>query len=407
MATTTLAVVDAVLKEVYEDRLRDQLQSDMITLKRIEQTSEGVTSQVGGKYVTFPIRTRRNHGIGARAENTALPVPQSQKYAAARVSLAYLYGAAELTGQAMELADKNFQAFISVLQQELEGLRQTLSKDMNRQMYGTNAGILATANGVGTTTTFVVSDANAQYLEVGMIIDIFDTSAAGLMANAPFEITALASASGTTTATFTPAAGVATASGDTVHRFGSRNLETIGFKEIVDDTGTLYNINPTTEPVWKAVDHNNGGTLRALSEGLMINLADTIRKNGGKTTVGFASPGVRRAYFTLLVQQRRYTNTTKFEGGFTGLAFTTDHGDIPIIADWDCQPNRMYFINEKELKLYRESDWSFMNRDGSNWQRKITSTGNFDAYQTMMYKYCQLGTHRRNSHGLLDDITEA
>lgn len=407
MATTTLAVVDAVLKEVYEPRMRDQLQSDTITLKRIEQTSEGVTSEVGGKYVTFPIRTRRNHGIGARAENTALPVAQSQKYAAARVSLAYLYGAVELTGQTMKLADKEFQAFVSVLEQELSGLRETLAKDMNRQMYGTSAGIIATATAAGSTTTFVTTDAQAQYFEVGMIIDIFDTSAAGLMTGGPFEITTLASAAGNTTVTYTGASGAATASGDTVHRFGSRNLETIGFREIVDDTGTLYNINPATEPVWKAVDNNNAGTPRALSEGLMIKTADDVRKNGGKTTVIFTSMGVRRAYFQLLVQQRRYTDTKKFEGGFSGLAFTTDWGEIPVISDWDCQASRMYFINEKELKLYREADWGFMDMDGSKWQRKITSAGNFDAYQAMMFKYCQLGTHRRNSHAVLDDITEA
>jgi hypothetical protein len=407
MATTTLATVDAVLKEVYEPRMRDQLQSDTITLKRIEQTSEGVTSEVGGKYVTFPIRTRRNHGIGARAENTVLPNAQSQKYAAARVSLAYLYGAAELTGQAMELADKNFQAFVSVLSQELEGLRQTLSKDMNRQTYGTSVGILATATGAGSTTTFVTTDAGAQYLEVGMILDIFDTSAAGLMTGGPFEITGLASAAGNTTVTYTGASGAATASGDTLHRAGSRNLETIGFREIIDDAGTLYNINPATEPVWKSIDNNNAGTPRALSEGLMIKTADDVRKNGGKTTVIFTSPGVRRAYFQLLVQQRKYNDTTEFEGGFKGLKFTTDAGEIPVISDWDCQPGRMYFVNEKEIKLYREADWSFMNRDGSNWQRKITSAGKFDAYETMMYKYCQMGTHRRNSHALLDDITEA
>jgi hypothetical protein len=407
MATTTLATVDSLLKEIYEPQLRDQLQSDTITLKRIEQTSEGVDSQVGGKYVTFPIRTRRNHGIGARAENTVLPVAQSQKYASARVSLAYLYGAAELTGQTMELADKNFQAFASALQQELEGLRQTLAKDMNRQTYGTSAGILATATGAGSTTTFVTTDADAQYLEVGMQLDIFDTSAAGLMTGAPFEITSLVSAGGNTTVTYTGASGAATATGDTLHRFGSRNLETIGFKDIVLDTNTLYNINPATEPVWKSVVNANGGVNRALSEGLMIKVADDVRRNGGKTTVIFTTMGVRRAYFQLLVQQRRYTNTKEFAGGFNGLAFTTDWGEIPVVSDWDCQANRMYFLNEKEIKLYRESDWSFMNRDGSNWQRKITSAGSFDAYQTMMYKYCQLGTHRRNSHALLSDITEA
>jgi hypothetical protein len=63
----------------------------------------------------------------------------------------------------------------------------------------------------------------------------------------------------------------------------------------------------------------------------------------------------------------------------------------------------MYFLNEKEMKIYRESDWSFMDRDGSKWQRVI----GYDAYDATLYKYCQLGTHRRNSHGLLDDITES
>ena len=107
MATTTMATVDEILKEVYEKGINDQLQSDVIALKRIEKTSEGVTHEVGGKYVRFPIRVARNHGIGARIENEALPVPRTQTYADARVQLKYLYGALELTGQTFELASAN------------------------------------------------------------------------------------------------------------------------------------------------------------------------------------------------------------------------------------------------------------------------------------------------------------
>ncbi len=406
MATTTLATVDSLLKEIYEDRLRDQLQSDMTTIKRIEQSSEGVTHEVGGKYVTFPIRTRRNHGIGARAENTPLPVPRSQGYSVARVRLTYLYGAAELTGQTMELAKTNPQAFVSALEQELEGLRQTLAKDMNRQVYGTSAGIIGTAAS-GTTTTFVLTDANAQYFETGMILEFWDTSVGAFHTGAPHEVTSVTSDGTNTTVTFNPATSVAIAVGDTAHRQGSRNLETIGLQEIVNNTGTLYDIDPTVEPVWKSVVNANGGTPRALSEGMMIRMTDDIRKNGGKTTVIFQSPGVRRAYFNLLVQQRRFTGTKEFTGGFTGLVFTTDAGEIPVVVDWDCQPNRQYYVNEKELKVYKEGDWAFMDRDGSKWQRKITPEGTFDAYTCMYYSYRQLGTHRRNSHGLLSDIIEA
>ena len=405
MATTTMATVDNILKEVYEGQLRDQLQSDTVTLKRIESSSEGVTHEVGGKYVTFPIRTKRNQGVGARIENEALPIARSQSYATARVSLKYLYGALEMTGQTFELADKNFQAFASALDEEMKGLRQTLSKDMNRQTYGTNAGKLATATAAGSTTTFVVADAGAQYLEEGMFVDIFTSADAVRVADA--TITSITSAGGNTTVTFTPAAGVASASGDYITRDNSRTKEITGLSQIVAATGSVYNIDPAVTPVWKSYVDSNGGTNRPLSEGLMIKLVVEIRKLGGGTpTVLFSNLGVRRSYFNLLVQQRRYSNTTEFEGGFKGLAFTTDNGDIPMVADYDCLPNRIFAVNEKELKLYNAGDWSFMNRDGSNWQRVITSAGAFDAYGCTLYKYCELGTHRRNAHGLLADITE-
>ncbi len=405
MATVTMTTVDNILKEVYEGQLQDQLQSDTVTLKRIEKSSEGVTHEVGGKYVTFPIRTKRNHGIGARGEMEALPIARRQSYAAARVQLKYLYGSLELSGQTFELADKNFQAFASALDEEMKGLRQSLSKDLNRQAYGTPAGKIATATAAGTTTTFVVADAGAQYLEVGMFVDIFTSADAVRVADA--EITAISSAGGNTTVTFTPAAGVATASGDYITRDNSRNKEITGLSSIVAATGSVYNIDPSSEPVWKSYVNSNGGTNRALSEGLMITLVDEVRRQGGGTpTVLFSNLGVRRSYFNLLVQQRRYSNTKEFEGGFSGLAFTTDNGEIPMVADYDCLPNKIFAVNEKELKLYEAGDWSFMNRDGSNWQRVITSAGAFDAYSTTLFKYMELGTHRRNAHGLLSDITE-
>lgn len=405
MATTTMTTVDNILKEVYENGVNDQLQSEVTALKRVERSSEGVTHEVGGKYVRFPIRTKRNHGIGARNENEALPIARSQSYESAQVKLKYLYGAMELTGQTFELADKNFQAFASALDQEVNGLKEGLRKDLARQVYGTNKGVMATATGAGTTTTFVVADAGAQYLEIGMFVDIFTSADAVRVADA--TITNITSAGGNTTVTFSPAAGVATASGDYITRDNSVNKEITGLSQIINTTGAVYNIDPATVPLWASSIDSNGGTNRALSEGLMINTVDTIRKKGGGTpTVIFCGLGVRRAYFNLLVQQRRMTNTQEFTGGFKGLAFVTDSGEIPLIADVDCQANRMYFVNEKELKLYNAGDWSFMNRDGSNWQRVINSTGNFDAYGAMMYQYMELGTHRRNAHARIDDITE-
>lgn len=412
MATTTMTTVDGILKEVYEDRLRDQLQSEIITLKRIEKTSEGITEDVGGKYVRFPIRTQRNHGIGARLETEALPVARTQGYAPANIRLAYLYGSIELSGQTFELAERNPQAFASALDQEVNGIKEGLKKDVNRQVYGTNIGKLATANAAGTTTTFVCSNAEAIYLEIGMVVDTY--TSADALKNSGSIITNVAKdtpAIGTTTVTFTPV-GTATASGDYMVRDDSRAKEIIGFRQIVNNTGTLYDIDPVTTPIWKA-EVDDPGALSALTEGRMISMVDRIRTNGGNTTVMFTSLGVRRAYFQLLSQLRQSVNTLEFEGGFKGLAFSTDNGDIPVVSDFDCPQNHMFFINEKEIKLYQAGDWSWMNRDGSMWQRVLSVVGGVqtvaphDIYMATLFKYMQLGCHRRNSQGVMRNITEA
>lgn len=404
--TTTLTTVDNILKEVYEERLVDQLQSEVTTLRRIERSSEGVTQDaVGGKYTTFPVRVERNHGIGARNEMEALPTAHTQDYRAARVNLKYLYGAIKLSGQTFELAETNRQSFASAMDQEINGMREALAKDVNRQVYGTTTGILATAVALGTTTTFITD--NAQYLELGMFVDVYNTTPATSVTNTRItDIAADTPSAGQTTVTFADAAGAATDTDWTMTRNGSRDKEKTGFEDIVigpngDGTGALYNI---THAIWTG---NVDSTAGALSEGRMINMVHDIRRRGGKTTVGFCSLGVQRAYFNLLVQQRRYTNTKEFAGGFTGLAFTVDNADIPIIPDFDCQPGRLYFMNESVIKLYQSGEWSFMDRDGSRWSRVTDANGRYDAYQADLYKYCEIGTHRRNSHGVLTNVTEA
>lgn len=393
----TLTTATNILKEIYEPKIQDQLQNELVTSKRLESTSEGVTSEVGGKYVVFPVHVRRNHGIGARQEMEQLPTAQNQGYASARVTLAYLYGAVRLSGQTMELAKTNAQAFASVLDQEMEGLQTDVAKDMNRQVFGTSVGALMTSSGAYAANT--ISTTNTQYMEVGMYVDIYDSTGVTLRA-AGRNVTAVNPG----TSIVVDGAAIATgASGDIVVRNGSLNRETIGLQQIVSTTGILYNIDPAVETKWKSTVNANGGSNRALSESLMIKMVDDIRTQGGKTTLITTTLGVRRSYFNLLVQQRQYNDTTEFEGGFRGLKFTTDNGDIPLISDIDCQPNRMYFLNEKTLKYYRESDWSFMDRDGSKWQRVI----GFDAYDATLYTYRQLGCHRRNSQGLVSDVTES
>ena len=403
----TLASIESYLKEVYQGRIREQLNDEIVALKRITRSGSGVTNEVGGKYVTFPIHTRRNSGIGSRFESEALPTPGQQGHAAARVGLKYAYGGVQLTGQAISLSDTDAKAFAKALDNEVEGLKNDLKKDMNRQVYGSGNGAIGVATGANTGAVATVAD--ARLFQIGMVVD---TQTGNTVDNTGLIVASVDLTLGANTVTFTTTPGTALASADIIVRKGSGvaaggNRELTGLAAIVSASGTLYNIDPSTEPEWKASVDDNGGTPRALSESLMIKMTDAIRTKGGSTTLILQSLGVRRAYFNLLSQLRQTVNTQEFTGGFSGLAFTTDNGEIPVVADTDAPLNKQWYINEDALTYYRDEDWHFIDKDGSMWKQVRDNNGDYDAYYARMVEYHELGTDRRNSHGLVDDITEA
>jgi hypothetical protein len=403
----TLATIESYLKEVYQGRIREQLNDEIVALKRITRSASGVTNETGGKYVTFPIHTRRNAGIGSRFESEALPTPGQQGHAAARIGLKYAYGGVQLTGQAISLSDTDAKAFAKALDTEVEGLKNDLKKDMNRQVYGSGNGAIGVAADANSGATVEVED--ARLFQVGMVVD---TQTGTTVDNTGLVVASVDLTAGANTVTFTTTPGTALAAGDIIVRKGSGvsasgNRELTGLAAIISDSGTLYNIDPSTEPEWKATVNSNSGTNRALSEALMIKMADDIRVKGGSTTVIFQSLGVRRAYFNLLSQLRQTVNTQEFTGGFSGLAFTTDRGEIPVVADPDAPLNKQWFVNEDALTYYRDEDWHFIDRDGSMWKQVRDANGDYDAYYARLVEYHELGTDRRNSHGVIEDITEA
>jgi hypothetical protein len=104
---------------------------------------------------------------------------------------------------------------------------------------------------------------------------------------------------------------------------------------------------------------------------------------------------------------RTIVNDQKFSGGFTGLAFTTDDGEIPVVADVDAPLGTQWFINEDALTFYRHAEWDWLDRDGSMWKQKRDATNVYEVWQAWIAERHELGTDRRNTHGKIVDITEA
>lgn len=404
MAEATMTTVDALLKEVYLNRLFGQLNDECVGRKRIEKTSDGVVTTVGGKYVDFPIRVSRNTGISWRREAELIGAAGTQGYAEVHVPLQYGYGRARITGQVMELAETNVQAFASGLDEEMERLKDDIAKDENRITYGDGSGLLATVTADGANTVTVD---NIQYLEIGERIDILTKSNGAVIAAARL-ISAINES--TNVVTYSGANVTATATTDGLYREGNfltaTKREPSGFGNIIDDTSILHGLDPASQPKWKAIVRANpaaAGTPRALSEGIMIELCDAIRtKSGKKTTAIFNAFGVRRSYFNLLVQQRRYTDTKEYAGGFQGLPF--NYGtEIPVVEDSDSPPGQMLFVHEPSIRIFRNKDWHWADKDGSifKWVH------DYDIWEAMIKVYYEFGTTQRNAHGKLTDIIES
>lgn len=392
----TLETVDAILKEIYGPRIVDQLQNETVAIKRIEKSSDNIVETVGGKYVNFPLKVGRNHGQGYRNENELLPAAKRQKYNEVVVKLKYGYGRVRLTGQVMTLAEKNYQSFASAMDREMEGIKDDLVKDTNRIAYGDGTGSLATIDDdTGAATTQTVDDASL--LEVGMQVDVL-VKADGSTVTLDTEVEEVDLEANTVTF-----ADSVTGTDDGtigIYRQGSFEREPNGLGNIISD-GELHGLDSGDQPLWQAVIQDNGGTPRALSEGLMIETADKVRTNGGKTSVILGSLGTRRAYFNLLTQQRRYTDTKKFEGGFTGLAF--NYGtEIPMVEDPDAPKNIMQFLDESEMRVHHSKDWHWAEEDG-NILKWVTG---YDAWEAVMRKYWELGCQRRNAQAKIVDLIE-
>lgn len=395
----TLTTVNAITKEVYGPRVVDQLENELTLTKRIEKTSQGTSSDVGGKYVTFPLKVRRNTGISYRNEMAALGPAGQQGWNSVRVPLRYGYGRVQMSGQTMELVNTNYNAFATAMTEEMDGLKTDLAKDTNRVLWGNGLGVLATigsATGPLATVTVATGFDGVKYLDLDMLVDVTDAAGVPVANGTARTISGINETTGVIT--FSGAANLTVVVGGLIVRSGNYGLEPNGLTSLVSNsTASLFNLSSTTEPLWSSTVDSSGG---ALSESKMIAMCDGLRQKGGKPSAIFTDLGSRRAYFNLLTTQRRFTDTKSFDGGLRGLTFAYDD-EIPVVTDVDAPAGKMWFLKEDTFKIYRSKPWYWEDRDGGIWKWVV----GYDAFEALMKQYWEFAIDRRNVNGVMTSIT--
>lgn len=420
MAGATKTTADSALKEDYQPLVREQINNDVPLLTYVEKN----TKDVEGRRAVLSIHVTRNSGIGSRAENGTLPTAGSQGYTEERVQMYYHYGRGQISGPLIRAAASDKGSFERALDAETKKIVNDLKRDVNRQVWGTGDGVIAQAalttsslqvflaSSVSGATT-AASDVQFRQLEVGMLVDIGTIAAPTLKTSGNaivrtgnestrgywVELTSVATTTGTD---FIFRSGNGGGPGTT----GASQKEMTGLQLIVDSTGTLFNVNPTTYPVWAASEFGNSGTNRSISETLMAQAVQDVNINSGTwPNLAITHHGVFRAYANLLLGLKRFNNTVSLKGGYSaGIPFMAGGGsEIPVVTDRDAPANSMYFVNTEHLTEFMASDWEFMQEDGA----VLSRVSGVDGYEFILFKYGELATDQRNTHAKLTDVTSA
>ena len=452
MTGVTLSTYDEVLKTFYLPAIQEQLNHATILSDLIDVNEEDVS----GKNATIECHYGRSTGTGARADAATLPTANYQKFLTATVPMKYIYGRIQLSGPTIAATRDDKGAYAKALDSEIKGIVTDLKQEVNRMMWGCGWGLVARLSSSSSSVTITCpkkytgnatwgdgfgSTFGAKYLTERpdcVLIEVSGlsgTSATYTVGATDGNVSAITKGTDYDTITVTdpgaPSEGdffvrpaslaLWTASGN-AHR-----LEMMGLRGIVTDENmeeimlydktntpqlpgdglyvdSLQGLSSESYAWWQAnVDIHASGRYkgqRALTLNLMDKMFDTTEEKAGKDygpDLVLTTRALRREYADLCRADRRYVNTMVLDGGWKAI----DYNGIPLTVDNDAIDGEIYFLTTKDLQMYRMSDYDWMQKDGAI----LSRVSNYDAYEAILFRYAELGCKRRNSHGVICDLS--
>lgn len=368
---------------------------------------KNVAHQTGSTTKYISLHYDRNVGSAAGSETVTLPYAGYQQYLQGSVTMKYNFHQISITDVALQAAKRSKEFLVNQLDGEYTGAKNDMQRQMTRQGYGVGTGVVCRVNDASpdATLTFdtpMIGKNPMDYFSVGS--GVMFSSAADAATSAVYQTVSAITGDNTMTMTADPT-GVADndycyishikSSG--VPTVSNVNAEIMGLKGLIDDSSniaTLQGVARGTYIWWKSyVDSSD--SQRSLTEELMH---DTFlkAKQKGNPKYGLTHFDVYSAYGQMLTPDRRYTSDMKLNGGFTGLAFN----EIPIVADYDCPYDELFFIDPSSLSVEDLAPMSFLNEDGNILDRSSTQP----AWNATLRYYANLCSTACNHNSVLRDV---
>lgn len=180
---------------------------------------------------------------------------------------------------------------------------------------------------------------------------------------------------------------------------GSSGNDMMGIKGTIDDgtaVATLQGLLRSTYTWFKSQKDGNSGVDRPLTLPLIQKVLSLCEKADGKISLMLTTYDLRDTYASLVVADKRFVNTLNLDGGWKAL----EYNGIPIVPDVDAIAKHIYYLDESTHKIYRMSDFDWMDEDGAI----LSRVSGKDQYEAVMYYYANLGVDNCRKNGFLIDV---
>lgn len=413
MAVTpnTLSDINELAKDYYTNVYVPMMNTE-VPLKMQFERLENATF-TGRKWI-FDTKNSVGGGSANAGANKTLPTPSKGQYIHGEATLVRTYTRLALDNFAIEVTKQQSGSFRPALKETMEDRLAQHDLEVNRQLFCAGNGQLSIVTGGTTTIPIMGSNMGVtnggngtRHIYVDDVLAFYDTT--GVTLRGQQTVTAVNNTTGAVTLAGAVAGVVATdfatrATADTNNKLEGEALGLLA--SVTDSTAaTFETINPATYQKWKSLRLNNSGSLRDLTDGLVLQAIETTRARSRKLpNLAVTRPGVVLKYSeTFLPLRRIMGQDLELKGGYKPVSGLQHAGGvIPVLDDPDCPDSRMFLINTDSFRMADLVGTGWFDGDGAQFSR-ITDK---DAIEGYVRKYWQLITIQRDCNAVIEDLND-
>jgi hypothetical protein len=410
VSATTLNELNDLAKDFYTD-VYLEVYNPQTPLKNA--FGKLANAQYTGRKWIFGIKTANGGGASNAGSRKTLPGASEGEFDQGEVTTVRTYTRLALDLHTIEVTKKQAGSFKPALSEVMADRLTAHDLEMNRQMFSGGDGrcALVLAAGAASATQTLNSDYGVtnggngtRHIYVGDQLAFRRVSDNSLVGRRTVIAVDPDAQQIELESTITTSGGQCYVAKSTADDDNYAAGEAQGLLRSVAASGSDFEGIPTSGR-WRSIVSSNSGTLRQLTDTLVMTVIARVRSESRKTpNMAVTRPGVVLRYTELFLPLRRIDGQDEqIIGGYkpiTSIQFSG--GTIPVMEELDCPDHRMFLLHTESLKMATLVGTEWASADGAQFAR-ITDQDGIEGY---MRAYWNLATVQRNANALIADLED-